>query len=72
VPDATRALASAFPAGTLSGLINGMAPEAYVAKIARLVRGAQYKRAQSAPGVKIHGTDFGLGWRYPIAGRYTL
>ena len=72
VADATRALAAAFPAATLPGLINGMAPEAYVAKIARLVRIAQYKRAQSAPGVKIHGTDFGLGWRYPIAGTYTL
>lgn len=71
VPDTARVLVQAFPEG-LSSLINGMDASAYVAKIARLVRVAQYKRAQSAPGVKIHGTDFGLGWRYPIAGTYTL
>lgn len=72
VPDATRALVQAFPPAALPALLNGIEAQAYVAKIARLVRGAQYKRAQSAPGVKIHSTDFGLGWRYPIAGTYTL
>ena len=44
----------------------------YAEKIARMVRGAQYKRDQSCPGVKLNLTDFGLGWRYPIAGRYEL
>lgn len=71
IADTARHLEATFPEG-LSALINGMDAQAYVAKIARLVRLAQYKRAQSAPGVKIHSTDFGLGWRYPIAGSYTL
>jgi NAD+ synthase len=71
VADTARHLEAAFPEG-LSALTNGMDAQAYVAKIARLVRISQYKRAQSAPGVKIHATDFGLGWRYPIAGSYTL
>ncbi len=50
----------------------GYHPETYAAKIAGLVRGAQYKRDQSCPGVKLNLTDFGAGWRYPIAGRYKL
>ena len=44
----------------------------YAEKIARMVRNAQYKRDQSCPGVKLNLTDFGLGWRYPIAGKYGL
>ncbi|MEP3667800.1 MAG: NAD+ synthase [Roseibium sp.] len=44
----------------------------YTGKIAALVRGAQYKRVQAPPGVKLNPTDFGLGWRYPIAGTYRL
>ncbi|WP_411839777.1 NAD+ synthase [Paracoccus sp. ME4] len=44
----------------------------YVDRIAGLVRGAQYKRVQAPPGVKLNVTDFGAGWRYPIAGRYSL
>lgn len=46
--------------------------EAYVSKVAGMVRKAQYKRAQAAPGVKLNVTDFGPGWRYPIAGNYEL
>ncbi len=53
-------------------LTAGMSVPFYVAKIAKLVRIAQYKRVQSPPGVKLHPTDFGLGWRYPIAGNYEL
>lgn len=44
----------------------------YAETIARKVRNAQYKRMQAPPGVKLNVTDFGLGWRYPIAGTYTL
>jgi NAD+ synthase len=44
----------------------------YASRIAGLVRRAQYKRVQSPPGVKLNATDFGAGWRYPIAGRYAL
>lgn len=56
----------------LSVLTGGHSAPAYTARVAALVRRAQYKRVQSPPGVKLHPTDFGLGWRYPIAGTYTL
>lgn len=70
--ETTKILVDAFPAAELAGMTASMSPEDYTAKIARLVRNAQYKRVQSPPGVKLHPTDFGLGWRYPIAGNYTL
>lgn len=44
----------------------------YVERIAGLVRRAQYKRVQAPPGVKLNVTDFGAGWRYPVAGKYGL
>jgi NAD+ synthase len=44
----------------------------YCERIAKLVRGAQYKRDQACPGVKLNATDFGDGWQYPIAGAYEL
>jgi NAD+ synthase len=40
--------------------------EAIVAKVARLVWGAEYKRRQSAPGVKITPMAFGRDRRWPI------
>ncbi|MFX4300123.1 NAD+ synthase [Pseudosulfitobacter pseudonitzschiae] len=53
-------------------LTGGEDANAYAFRIARLVRGAQYKRDQSCPGPKTNRTDYGLGWRYPIAGTYQL
>lgn len=50
----------------------GRKPDEYVEKIASMVRRAQYKRVQAPPGVKLNETDFGMGWRYPIAGKYSL
>ena len=50
----------------------GLPVSHYVDKVYRMVRNAQYKRYQAPPGVKLNATDFGLGWRYPIAGRYSL
>lgn len=44
----------------------------YVTRISGLLRAAQYKRDQAPPGVKLNPTDFGPGWRYPVAGRYAL
>ena len=44
----------------------------YARRISKLVRGAQYKRDQACPGPKTNRTDYGLGWRYPIAGTYDL
>ena len=56
----------------LESMIGDACAEEYANRIARLVRNSQYKRMQSPPGVKLNATDFGAGWRYPIAGRYTL
>jgi len=39
-------------------------------RIERLVNVAEYKRRQSAPGVKISRKAFGLGRRYPITNGY--
>ncbi len=33
----------------------------------RLVRGAEFKRKQAAPGLKVTDRAFGTGWRMPIA-----
>jgi NAD+ synthase (glutamine-hydrolysing) len=41
-----------------------------VAAVARLVRGSEYKRKQSAPGLKVTSKAFGIGRRMPIAARY--
>jgi NAD+ synthase (glutamine-hydrolysing) len=41
-----------------------------VEDVARLVRGAEYKRRQAAPGLKVTSKAFGSGRRYPIAQRY--
>ena len=46
----------------------GMDP-ALVAKVLRLVRIAEFKRRQAAPGLKITSQAFGMGWRMPIACR---
>ena len=43
---------------------------ALVQRIARLTNIAEYKRRQSAPGVKITRKAFGLGRRYPITNGY--
>src|SRR5690606_30079894 len=41
-----------------------------VKRIEKLVNIAEYKRRQSAPGVKISRKAFGLGRRYPITNGY--
>ncbi|MDX2471535.1 MAG: NAD+ synthase [SAR324 cluster bacterium] len=40
---------------------------AEVAQIARLVKIAEFKRKQAAPGLKVTDRAFGSGWRMPIA-----
>lgn len=69
---AARALEARFGRDDVWRRSGGYHPDTYAAKIGRLVRIAQYKRDQSPPGVKLNATDFGLGWRYPIAGDYRL
>jgi NAD+ synthase (glutamine-hydrolysing) len=42
---------------------------ATVARVLKLVRGAEFKRKQAAPGLKVTDRAFGTGWRMPIAAR---
>ncbi len=44
----------------------GFDPET-VAKVCRLVKFAEFKRRQAAPGIKIAWRSFGSGWRMPLA-----
>ncbi|MBX9725848.1 MAG: hypothetical protein K2X09_01165, partial [Rickettsiales bacterium] len=41
-----------------------------VDRVARMVAGAEYKRRQSAPGVKITPMAFGRDRRWPITNRW--
>jgi NAD+ synthetase len=41
--------------------------EAVVKKVCRLVKAAEFKRRQAAPGIKITDRAFGAGWRMPLA-----
>jgi NAD+ synthase len=43
-------------------------PSERASRIARLLRAAEFKRRQAAPGIKLSSRSFGKGWRYPIAG----
>ncbi|MBU1003340.1 MAG: NAD+ synthase [Proteobacteria bacterium] len=40
-----------------------------VDQVASLLRGAEFKRRQAAPGLKITDRAFGTGWRMPLAAR---
>ena len=42
---------------------------ATVRRVLRLVRGAEFKRKQAAPVLKVTDRAFGTGWRMPIASR---
>ncbi|WP_461210606.1 NAD+ synthase [Desulfocurvus sp. DL9XJH121] len=42
-----------------------------VDRVAHLVRIAEFKRRQAAPGLKITDRAFGTGWRMPLAARVT-
>jgi len=44
--------------------------DAVVRKVENLLRIAEYKRRQSAPGVKITERVFGRDWRYPITNKF--
>jgi NAD+ synthase len=42
-----------------------------VARVARMLYRAEYKRRQAPPGVKITAKSFGRDRRYPITNAYT-
>ena len=44
---------------------------ATVTRVLALVRAAEFKRKQAAPGLKVTDRAFGTGWRMPIAARNT-
>ncbi|MCX6675666.1 MAG: hypothetical protein NTW84_04520 [Methanothrix sp.] len=41
-----------------------------VRHVLRLVKGAEFKRRQAAPGLKVTDRAFGSGWQMPIACRF--
>jgi hypothetical protein len=44
---------------------------AVVDKVVRLVARAEFKRRQAPPVLKVTDRAFGMGWRMPIANRWT-
>lgn len=52
-------------------IAQGYDPEA-VEQVVRLVRFAEFKRRQAAPGIKLTPRSFGTGWRMPLACRREL
>jgi len=48
-------------------IVAGGFDEALVRRVMRLVRMAEFKRKQAAPGLKVTDRAFGSGWRMPIA-----
>ena len=45
-------------------------PEAVVRKVVRLIDASEYKRRQSAPGIRVTKRGFGKDRRYPVTNRY--
>ena len=43
-----------------------------VRQVLRLVKAAEFKRKQAAPGIKVTDRAFGSGWRMPVASRTCL
>jgi NAD+ synthase len=55
---------------SLAAIVARGHPPETVGKIARLLNLAEYKRRQSAPGVKISARNFGRDRRYPITNKF--
>jgi NAD+ synthase/NAD+ synthase (glutamine-hydrolysing) len=53
-------------------IINAGFDPAIVRRVLNLVRRAEFKRKQAAPGLKVTDRAFGTGWRMPIAARVEL
>ena len=54
---------------SLAEIVEAGFAEPIVQQIAKLVRGAEFKRKQLPPGLKVHELAFGTGWRMPIAAK---
>ena len=55
---------------SITGIIGRGYAEADVRRVVRLIRLSEYKRQQSAVGVRITERGYGKDWRYPITVRY--
>ncbi|MBU3720431.1 MAG: NAD+ synthase [Burkholderiaceae bacterium] len=55
---------------TRADLIAAGYASAEVDRVLRMVRHSEYKRRQSAPGVRISKRAFGRDWRYPLTNRF--
>jgi NAD+ synthase/NAD+ synthase (glutamine-hydrolysing) len=53
----------------LDAIVGAGFDEATVTRVLQLVRRAEFKRKQAAPGLKVTDRAFGRGWRMPIAAR---
>ncbi len=51
----------------VSDIVTAGFEEHTVEKVLKLVKGAEFKRRQAAPGLKVTDRAFGTGWRMPIA-----
>jgi NAD+ synthase/NAD+ synthase (glutamine-hydrolysing) len=49
-------------------IARGFDPEV-VHRITRMVKGAEFKRKQAPPGIRVTDRAFGTGWRMPLAAR---
>jgi len=52
-----------------AGIVEAGHDAATVRRVLRMVRTAEFKRKQAAPGIKVTDRAFGTGWRMPIAAR---
>lgn len=50
---------------------DGFAPDV-VSRVVKLIKAAEFKRRQAAPGLKITDVAFGSGWRMPVAARWPM
>lgn len=55
---------------SLQEILSKNYPEADVRRVVQLIRQNEYKRRQSAPGIRITQRGFGKDWRYPITAKY--
>ena len=55
---------------SLKEIIKKGLPQDTVEKVCNMIDLSEYKRYQSAPGLKLTSRSFGYGWRMPIAQRY--
>jgi len=55
---------------TIDGIVGMGFDRSTVTRVARMVDSSEYKRRQSAPGIKITPRDFGRDRRLPITNRF--